>query len=152
MGMLNCLNNFVFTKFSYITEASHRHRRSLLYVSQLTRRASHTFWTAAQRSLPTSIPRTCLGTRQPPIPPVYTFLALPWHDDFSFVNSPRGDLTTTPQCVGSIINVSQCSCIDLVPYMLRTNVPIWLYWGTPPLFVNNHALAIAPCSQWSSSQ
>ena len=64
-------------------------------------------------------------------------------------DSPISNFTTTPQRVGTIINVSRCSWFDLVPYMLRANVPVWFYWGTPPLFLqprNVHALVYAPRS------
>jgi len=64
-------------------------------------------------------------------------------------DSPISDFTstTTPQRVGTIINVSQCSWIHLVPRILMANVPIWLYWGIPPLFVqplDTGALHFAP--------
>ena len=64
-------------------------------------------------------------------------------------DSPISDFTSTPQCVGVIINVSWCSWIDLVPNMLKANVPIWLYWGTAPNFLqplNSGALLFAPCA------
>ena len=64
-------------------------------------------------------------------------------------DSPISDFTstTTPQRVGTIINVSHCSWIHLVPRILMANVPIWLYWGIPPLFVqplDTGALHFAP--------
>ena len=62
-------------------------------------------------------------------------------------DSPISDFTSTPQRVGAILNVSRCSWIDLVPNMLRANVPIWLYWGAPPDFeqpLNTNALRFAP--------
>jgi hypothetical protein len=65
------------------------------------------------------------------------------------VDSPIADFTTTPQRLGTIINVSQCSWISLVPCMMIANIPIWLYWGIPPLFVKplvNAALEFAPRS------
>jgi hypothetical protein len=64
-------------------------------------------------------------------------------------DSPISDFTTTPQRLGTIINVSQCPWIQLVPRMLVTNVPIWLYWGIPPVFVqplDHNALIFAPRS------
>ena len=64
-------------------------------------------------------------------------------------DSPISDFTTTPKRVGSIINVSRCSWFDLVPYMLMAKVPIWFYWGIPPIFVqplNTNALTYAPRS------
>ena len=64
-------------------------------------------------------------------------------------DSPISDFTTTPQHLGTIINVSQCSWINLVPPMLKANVLIWLYLGILPVFIqplNNHALLFAPCS------
>ena len=64
-------------------------------------------------------------------------------------DSPISNFTTTPQRVGVIINVSRCSWINLVPSMLKANVPIWLYWGIPPVFLQpltHHALAFAPRS------
>jgi hypothetical protein len=64
-------------------------------------------------------------------------------------DSPISNFTTTPQRVGAIINVSRCSWIDLVPLMLKANLPIWLYWGIPPVFVqplNHRALVYAPRS------
>jgi hypothetical protein len=42
------------------------------------------------------------------------------------VDSPISDFTTTPQRLGSIINISQCPWMNLVPYMMKANVPIWL--------------------------
>ena len=62
-------------------------------------------------------------------------------------DSPISDFTSTPQRVGAILNVARCSWIDLVPYMLQANVPIWLYWGTSPNFLqplNAGALRFAP--------
>jgi hypothetical protein len=64
-------------------------------------------------------------------------------------DSPISDFTTTPQRLGTIINVSRCSWIKLVPRMLKANIPIWLYWGIPPAFVqplDNNALVFAPRS------
>jgi hypothetical protein len=64
-------------------------------------------------------------------------------------DSPISNFTTTPQRVGSIINVSRCSWLNLVPFMLNSNIPIWFYWGTPPVFVQplvHHALVFAPRS------
>jgi hypothetical protein len=49
-------------------------------------------------------------------------------------DSPIADFTTVPQRLGMIINVARCSWLRLVPYMLKTNIPIWLYWGVPPAF------------------
>jgi hypothetical protein len=65
------------------------------------------------------------------------------------VDSPIADFTTGPQRLGSIINVSRCSWLHLVPYMMWANVPIWLYWGIPPAFcqpLDNGALNFAPRS------
>ena len=48
-----------------------------------------------------------------------------------------------------IINVARCSWLHLVPYMLKVNIPIWLYWGIPPAFgqpLNVGALDFAPSS------
>jgi hypothetical protein len=64
-------------------------------------------------------------------------------------DSPISNFTTTPQRVGTIINVSRCSWINLVPRMLKANIPIWLYWGIPPVFVqplDSNALLFAPRS------
>jgi hypothetical protein len=64
-------------------------------------------------------------------------------------DSPISDFSTTPQRVGTIINVSRCSWIQLVPRMLKANVPIWLYWGIPPDFIkplDTNALIFAPRS------
>jgi hypothetical protein len=65
------------------------------------------------------------------------------------VDSPVANFSTTTQRVGTIINVSRCSWLHLVPYMLKANVPIWLYWGIPPVFVqplDDGALTFAPRS------
>ena len=35
--------------------------------------------------------------------------------------------------VRSIVNVNTCKWLNLVPFMIEVNVPIWLYWGHPPL-------------------
>jgi hypothetical protein len=51
------------------------------------------------------------------------------------VDSPVANFSSTTERVGTIINVSRCSWLYLVPYMLKANVPIWLYWGIPPFFV-----------------
>ena len=64
------------------------------------------------------------------------------------VDSPIADFTTS-QCLGAIINVFSCTWHHLVSYMLRANVPIWLYWGILPgfsLHPNHGALHFAPCS------
>jgi hypothetical protein len=66
-------------------------------------------------------------------------------------DSPISQFTsTTPQRLGTIINVSQCPWVHLVvPYLLKANVPIWLYWGIPPVFVQpleNTLLLFAPRS------
>ena len=63
-------------------------------------------------------------------------------------DSPIPDFAA-PQRLGTIINVSQCSLIKLVPHMLKANIPIWLYWGILPAFVqplDNNALVFAPHS------
>jgi hypothetical protein len=65
------------------------------------------------------------------------------------VDSPIADFTTGPQRLGAIVNVARCSWIHLVPYMLKANVPIWLYWGIPPAFaqpLDDGALRFAPRS------
>ena len=64
-------------------------------------------------------------------------------------DSPISNFSTAPRRRGSIINVSRCSWIHLVPYMLDANVPIWFYWGVPPVFVQplvRGALDFAPRS------
>ena len=64
-------------------------------------------------------------------------------------DSPIADFTTGPQRLGAIVNVARCSWIHLVPYMLKANVPIWLYWGIPPAFaqpLDDGALRFAPRS------
>jgi hypothetical protein len=67
------------------------------------------------------------------------------------VDSPISDFTTTPERVGTIINVSQCPWVNLVPCLLNANIPVWLYWGIPPVFVqpfdnNKKVLKYAPRS------
>ena len=62
--------------------------------------------------------------------------------------SPISDFSTT-QRVGVIMNVSQCQWINLVPRMIKVNIPIWFYWGTPPAFLQpleGGALFYAPRS------
>jgi hypothetical protein len=64
-------------------------------------------------------------------------------------DSPISNFTTTTARTGSIINVSRCSWLSLVPYMLKANLPIWFYWGIPPVFVQpllHNALIFAPRS------
>ena len=64
------------------------------------------------------------------------------------VDSPIADFTTS-QCLGAIVNVFSCTWHHLVSYMLRANVPIWLYWGILPgfsLHPNHGALHFAPHS------
>jgi hypothetical protein len=64
-------------------------------------------------------------------------------------DSPIADFTSGTQRLGAIINVSCCSWMHLVPYMMRANVPIWLYWGVPPAFfrpLDDGALFFAPRS------
>src|SRR5271156_647664 len=64
-------------------------------------------------------------------------------------DSPIADFTTGPQRLGAIVNVARCSWMHLVPYMLKANVPIWLYWGVPPAFaqpLDDKALYFAPRS------
>ena len=73
-------------------------------------------------------------------------------------DSPIADFTTGPQRLGAIVNVARCSWLHLVPYMLRANVPVWLYWGVPPAFAQplipgaldfaprSHPLSKAPAS------
>jgi hypothetical protein len=59
------------------------------------------------------------------------------------------DFTDTSTRVGTIVNVSRCSWFVLVPFMKKANVPIWFYWGIPPLFLqplSHHALIFAPRS------
>jgi hypothetical protein len=48
------------------------------------------------------------------------------------LQSGVGDFTTTRRRVGSIVNVDQCQWLNLVPYMIKCNVPIWLCWGPQP--------------------
>jgi len=64
-------------------------------------------------------------------------------------DSSISNFITTPQRVSTVVNAHRRSWIDLAPFMLRANVPIWLYWGIPPIFVHpldNRALAFAPRS------
>jgi hypothetical protein len=64
-------------------------------------------------------------------------------------NSPISDFSAASNRVGAIINVAQCSWLSLVPYMLTANVPIWLYWGIPPVLLqplDTNALIFAPRS------
>ena len=64
-------------------------------------------------------------------------------------DSPIADFTTPPQRLGTIVNVSRCSWLNLVPYMIKANVPVWLYWGCPPAFgqpLDTGALRFAPRS------
>jgi len=65
------------------------------------------------------------------------------------VDSPISNFTTTPQRRGAILNVSKCTWIHLVPRMLQSNIPIWFYWGIPPVFeqpLDPGALYYAPRS------
>ena len=65
------------------------------------------------------------------------------------VDSPIADFTTAPQRLGAIVNVARCSWLRFVPYMLKTNIPVWLYWGVPPAFgqpLDDRALCFAPSS------
>jgi hypothetical protein len=48
------------------------------------------------------------------------------------LQSGIGDFTTTRRRVGSLVNVDQCQWLNLVPYMIQCNVPIWLCWGPQP--------------------
>jgi len=49
------------------------------------------------------------------------------------LQSGIGDFTTTRRRVGSIVNVDQCQWLNLVPYMIKCNIPIWLCcWGSQP--------------------
>ncbi|PPQ81890.1 hypothetical protein CVT26_014321 [Gymnopilus dilepis] len=34
--------------------------------------------------------------------------------------------------VGCVIDVSSCTWIGLVPYLVEVDIPVWLYWGSPP--------------------
>jgi hypothetical protein len=64
-------------------------------------------------------------------------------------DSPIADFTTGTQRLGAIIDVSRCLWMHLVPYMMRANVPIWLFWGVPPAFcqpLDDGALFFAPRS------
>ena len=48
-----------------------------------------------------------------------------------------------------IVNVARCSWLHLVPFLLRVNVPIWLYSGIPPAFgqpLNDKVLYFTPRS------
>ena len=65
------------------------------------------------------------------------------------LDSPIADFTfiTGPQRLGVIVNVARCSWLHLIPYMLKANIPIWLYWGVPPAFgqpLDHGALIFAP--------
>ena len=91
-------------------------------------------------SSPSTLPRWFqhLSLRQNKIHPEWLQL---------LADSPISDFTSTSQRVGAILNVSSCSWFDLVPNMLKANVPIWLYWGTAPFFLqplNTGALLFAP--------
>ena len=48
------------------------------------------------------------------------------------LESGIGDFTKMCRRVGSIVNVDQCQWLNLVPYMIQCNVPIWLCWGPQP--------------------
>ena len=68
-------------------------------------------------------------------------------------DSPISDFTTTPQRLGTIVNVARCSWVHLLPCMMSSNVPIWLYWGVPPAFgqpLHDGALRFAPRSHLQS--
>jgi len=65
------------------------------------------------------------------------------------VDSPISNFTTTTQRRGAIFNVSKCTWIHLVPRMLISNIPLWFYWGIPPIFIqplDPGALCFAPRS------
>ena len=64
-------------------------------------------------------------------------------------DSPISNFTPGPQRLGTVINVARCSWLFLVPYLIRANVPVWLYWGVPPAFgqpLDPNALFFAPRS------
>ena len=64
-------------------------------------------------------------------------------------DSPLSNFTTVPQRLGMVVNVARCLWLPLVPFMLRANVPVWLYWGVPPAFgqpLDSQALIFAPRS------
>ncbi|KAJ3504452.1 hypothetical protein NLJ89_g7927 [Agrocybe chaxingu] len=48
--------------------------------------------------------------------------------------------------VGVIVDTRQCPWINLVPFMVKADVPVWLYWGVPPFSVpsNSWISAFAP--------
>ncbi|KAF8960571.1 hypothetical protein BDZ97DRAFT_1760686 [Flammula alnicola] len=47
------------------------------------------------------------------------------------------DFCPERSCVGSIVDVSSCNWLNLVPYMMKANVLIWLCWGSPPFATSN---------------
>jgi hypothetical protein len=64
-------------------------------------------------------------------------------------DSPVANFTSGPQRLGGIVNVSRCSWLHLVPYMIEANVPLWFYWGIPPTLgqpLVNGVLKYAPIS------
>ena len=68
-------------------------------------------------------------------------------------DSSISDFTSTQQRTGVIVNVASCSWFNLVPYLLKVNIPVWFYWGTAPNFLqplNANALIFAPRAhpQW----
>ena len=57
------------------------------------------------------------------------------------LESGIGDFETTRRRVGSIVNVDQCQWLNLVPYMIKCKVPIWLCWGSHPVSHKNMRLS-----------
>ncbi|KAF8961312.1 hypothetical protein BDZ97DRAFT_1921393 [Flammula alnicola] len=43
-----------------------------------------------------------------------------------------GNATVERRRVGAFIDIPRCRWRNLIPYMIKSGVPLWFYWGTPP--------------------
>jgi len=62
-----------------------------------------------------------------------------WYDGIrdSFIT----DFSSTLPHVGMICHVSYCPPEHLVQRLISCHIPVWFYWGLPPLLSTNHTLA-----------
>ncbi|KAJ3507459.1 hypothetical protein NLJ89_g6294 [Agrocybe chaxingu] len=71
----------------------------------------------------------------------------------SLLDSGIGRYDANCARVGVFVDARQCPWINVVPFMVKADVPVWLYWGRPPFSVpsNSWISAFAPAEPNSSS-
>jgi hypothetical protein len=79
--------------------------------------------------------QTCAtGWSCPSIESLFNLAKVPVHPEWqrNLLSSGIGNFNPPRRRVGAVINISWCKWRNLIPYMIKLNVPLWFYWGIPP--------------------